>query len=56
MKAISWLSTLPTADTVLPTADGREIRLRRVTEPSPEQKTLLRQLGERLHSNVVQTP
>jgi len=30
---------------VLPTTDGREIRLRRVTEPDGEQKSLLRQLG-----------
>jgi transposase len=56
MKAISLLSTLQSADIVLPTTDGREIRLRRVTEPSPEQKILLLQLGlslpERLHSNV----
>ena len=56
MKAISLLSTLHSADIVLPTTDGREIRLRRVTEPSPEQKLLLLQLGlslpERLHSNL----
>ena len=56
MKAISLLSTLQSADIVLPTTDGREIRLRRVTEPSPEQKVLLLQLGlslpERLHSNL----
>jgi transposase len=56
MKAISLLSTLQSADIVLPTTDGREIRLRRVTEPSPEQKILLLQLGlslpERLHSNL----
>ena len=56
MKAISLLSTLHSADIVLPTTDGREIRLRRVTEPSAEQKILLHQLGlslpERLHSNL----
>jgi hypothetical protein len=39
------LSTLHSADIVLPTTDGREIRLRRITEPSAEQKELLRQLG-----------
>jgi transposase len=56
MKAISLLSTLHSADIILPTTDGREIRLRRITEPSPEQKILLHQLGlslpERLHSNI----
>jgi hypothetical protein len=45
MKAIALLSTLHSADIVLPTTDGREIRLRRITEPTPEQKSLLRQLG-----------
>jgi transposase len=45
MKALALLSTLQSADIVLPTTDGREIRLRRVTEPTAEQKLLLRQLG-----------
>ncbi len=45
MKAISLLSTLHSADIVLPTTDGREIRLRRITEPTAEQKSLLQQLG-----------
>ena len=45
MKAIALLSTLQSADIVLPTTDGREIRLRRITEPTKEQKSLLRQLG-----------
>jgi transposase len=44
-KALSLLSTLQSADIILPTTDGREIRLRRITEPSAEQKALLRQLG-----------
>lgn len=44
-KALSLLSTLHSADIVLPTTDGREIRLRRITEPTPEQKSLLQQLG-----------
>ncbi|MGH8647931.1 MAG: IS1634 family transposase, partial [Burkholderiales bacterium] len=54
MKALALLSTLQSADIVLPTTDGREIRLRRITEPTPEQKSLLHQLGlslpERLNS------
>ena len=45
MKALALLSTLQSADIVLPTTDGREIRLRRITEPTTEQKSLLDQLG-----------
>jgi transposase len=45
MKALSLLSTLQSADIVLPTTDGREIRLRRITEPTAEQKALLQQLS-----------
>jgi len=45
MKALALLSTLQSADIVLPTTDGRQIRLRRVTEPDAEQKSLLQQLG-----------
>ncbi len=45
MRALALLSTLQSADIVLPTTDGREIRLRRITEPTTEQKSLLRQLG-----------
>jgi transposase len=45
MKALSLLSTLQSADIVLPTTDGREIRLRRITEPTAEQTSLLQQLG-----------
>jgi transposase len=44
-KALALLSTLHSADIVLPTTDGREIRLRRVTEPDTKQKSLLHQLG-----------
>ena len=46
---------LQSADLILPTTDGREIRLRRITEPTAEQKSLLQQLGltlpDRLESN-----
>jgi transposase len=45
MKALALLSTLQSADIVLPTTDGREIRLRRITEPTAEQKSLLHQLS-----------
>src|SRR5664280_1936869 len=44
MKAIALLSTLQSADIILPTTDGRELRLRRVTEPEPDQRSLLHQL------------
>jgi transposase len=43
-RALALLSTLQSADIILPTTDGRELRLRRITEPSPEQKQLLHQL------------
>jgi transposase len=45
LRVIALLSTLQSADIILPTTDGREIRLRRITEPTTEQKSLLRQLG-----------
>jgi len=45
MKALALLNTLQSADILLPTTDGREIRLRRITEPSAEQNSLLHQLG-----------
>jgi transposase len=44
-RALATLMTLQSADIVLPTTDGREIRLSRVTEPTEEQKGLLLQLG-----------
>ena len=43
-RALALLATLQTADIVLPTTDGREIRLRRATQPTPEQQRLLDQL------------
>ena len=55
MRALALLSMLQSADIILPTTDGREIRLRRITEPTAEQKSLLQQLGlslpDRLESN-----
>jgi hypothetical protein len=44
-RALDLLSRLHSADIVLPTTDGHEIRLRRVTEPTAEQQTLLDELG-----------
>jgi hypothetical protein len=37
MKALGLLSTLQSANIVLPATDGRQIRLRRITEPTAEQ-------------------
>jgi transposase len=45
MKALVLLSNRYSGDIVLPTTDGREMRLRRVTEPTAEQKSCLHQLG-----------
>jgi transposase len=50
--ALAELATLQSADIVLPTVDGREIRLRRITEPTPEQKRLLHQLGIHLPDHL----
>ena len=44
-RALALLSTLHSADIILPTTDGREIRLRRITTPNPEQQLLLDQLA-----------
>jgi transposase len=44
-RALALLSTLHSADIILPTTDGREVRLRRITTPNPEQQLLLHQLG-----------
>jgi transposase len=45
LRALALLATLQSADIVLPTTDGHEIRLRRITEPTAEQQSLLQQLG-----------
>ena len=48
MQALAMASTLHSADIVLPTTDGRQIRLRRVTTPTREQQTLFEQLHIRI--------
>jgi transposase len=45
MTALALLSNLHSADIILPTTDGHQIRLRRITEPTPEQRSLLHHLG-----------
>jgi hypothetical protein len=42
---LALLATVQSADGLLPTTDGRDFRLRRVTTQSPEQKNLLALLG-----------
>src|SRR5207248_2407723 len=44
-RALAELATRQSADIVLPMTDGREIRLRRITEPTAGQQRLLSQLG-----------
>lgn len=44
-QALAWWATMQSADIVLPTTAGREIRHRRLTTPSAEQKSLLGALG-----------
>jgi len=44
MQTLALASTLHSADIVLPTTDGRQIRLRRVTAPTREQQALFEQL------------
>lgn len=52
-QALAAAATLHSADIVLPTTDGRQIRLRRVTAPTAELQLLFAQLGmtlpDRLH-------
>jgi hypothetical protein len=52
LRSVRWLGPagkdVHSADIVLPCTDGREIRLRRITEPTTEQESLLQQIGLRL--------
>jgi transposase len=47
-RALDLLSRLHSADIILPTTEGREIRLRRITTPTAAQQSLLDQLGIQL--------
>ena len=44
-QALALLATIQSADIVLPTTDGREIRLRRVAALNPEQQRLVTELS-----------
>jgi hypothetical protein len=56
MMALALLSAVQGTDIVLPTTDGREIRLRRIAEPTAEQKSLLHQLGLSLSEGLAFCP
>lgn len=52
MQALAAAATLHSADIVLPTTDGRQIRLRRLTAPTPQLQTLFAQLGMTLPTRL----
>ena len=54
--ALSLMSRLHSADIVLPTVEGREIRLRRITEPEAEQRSLLHALQIHLPERLDPMP
>lgn len=47
-RVLAILSTVQSVDVVLPTTGGREVRLRRVTTPTAQQKMILDHLGIQL--------
>ena len=51
-RALALLATLHSADIVLPTTDGQELRLRRITEPDTEQKKFLQLLAMTLPNRL----
>lgn len=51
-QAIASLSAIHSADIVLPTVEGREIRLRRITQPEAEQRSLLHPLHIELPDRI----
>ena len=59
-KVLAALSTIRSGDIILPLADGRELRLRRVSRPDPQQAELLTRLGvnlpERLGTDSLNSP
>jgi|SRR5579859_853253 len=51
-RALAELATLQSADIILPTTDGYELRLRRITEPTAEQQKILSQLDIQLPAHL----
>jgi transposase len=59
-RALDSLATIKSGDIVLPLVDGRELKLRRVSRPDPQQALLLTRLGlelpERVGTDTVHLP
>jgi transposase len=59
-KLLASLATIKSGDIVLPLIDGREIKLRRVSRPDPQQAEILTRLGldlpERVGTDTVHLP
>ncbi len=59
-KVLASLSMIKSGDIILPLMDGRELRLRRVSRPDPQQAELLTRLGldlpERIGTDSLSTP
>jgi transposase len=53
-KVLKALATIKSGDVVLPLVDGRELHLRRVSRPTPEQAELLSKLGIALPDRIGQ--
>ena len=51
-KILAALATIKSGDIILPLVDGRELRLRRVSRPDPQQAELLARLGVELPERV----
>jgi transposase len=59
-RVLDSLATIKSGDIVLPLVDGRELKLRRVSRPDPQQAELLTRLGlelpERVGTDTVHLP
>lgn len=59
-RVLDSLATIKSGDIVLPLVDGRELKLRRVSRPDPEQAEILTRLGlelpERVGTDTVHLP
>lgn len=55
-QALSLMARLHSADIILPTVEGREIRLRRITQPEAEQRTLVHTLQIHLPERLDPMP
>jgi len=59
-RLLDSLATIKSGDIVLPLVDGRELKLRRVSRPDPQQAEILTRLGldlpERIGTDTVHVP